>query len=156
LSLIRAVVGPPPPACVWSGDFRPGRRGGDPAPTVARKQGIQFSTLERALDELNFARNRVIHGGGWPQLEWDVATLALLGAKFFNLLIRRILFWEGARAWTDNDACEAVALHAFAHASHKNTLVAGYEAYERAENECRDARILERIMAEWKGRQGDT
>ena len=151
VSLIRAVTGPPPAAeYVWNGDFRPGRNGGETAPTVARKQGIQFSTLERALDELNFARNRVVHGGTPPKLEWDVATLALLGAKFFILLIKRVLFWEGARAWNDDDACEAVGLHAFAQASHGATLVAGYDAYERAAQECHRVRDRERMMAELK------
>ncbi len=154
MSLIRTVTGPPPSAeYVWSGDFRPGRNGGDTAPTVARKQGIQFSTLERALDELNFARNRVVHGGARPKLEWEVATLALLGAKFFNLLIKRILFWEGARAWSDDDACEAVGLHAFAKASHGSTLVAGYEAYEGAAKDCRRTRSRERMVAEWERRK---
>ncbi len=67
MSLIRAVTGLPPSAeYVWNGDFRPDRKGGDTAPIVARRRGVQFSALERALDELNFARNRVVHGGARP------------------------------------------------------------------------------------------
>jgi hypothetical protein len=151
VSLIRSVTGPPPSAeCVWNGDFRPGRRGGATPPTVARRQGGQFSALERALDELNFARNRVMHGGSRPTLEWHVESLALLGAKFFTLLVKRILAWEGARPWTDDDACEAVGLHAFAQASHGASLVAGYDAYERAAQECHRSRDRERMMAEWE------
>jgi hypothetical protein len=155
ISLIRAVTGPPSPAHAWNGDFRPGRHGGDTPPTSARKQGVQFSVLERALDELNFARNRVVHGGTPPTLEWNVMTLALLGAKFFILLIKRILFWEGARAWSDDDVCEAVGLHAFAQASHGKTLLDGYDAYEHAARECRMTRERERMIAEWE-RQRET
>jgi hypothetical protein len=66
---------------VWDGDFRPDRRGGDSHATRARREGVQFSALECALDELNFARNRILHGGRLPELEWNVATLALEGER---------------------------------------------------------------------------
>jgi hypothetical protein len=150
VSLIRAVVGPPPSAeYVWDGDFRPDRRGGATAPTRARRDGVQFSVLERALDELNFARNRILHGGQRPALEWDVATLALLGAKFFVLLMKRILAWEEVRPWTDADACEAIGLYAFARDG-RASLVDGYQAYERAVEECRRARQRQRMVEEFE------
>ena len=75
---------------------------------------------------------------------------SLLGAKFFILLVKRILAWERARTWTDEDACEAVGLHAFARPSHGTTLVAGYDAHERAAQECYRARSRERMVAEWE------
>ena len=105
--------------------------------------------LERALDELNFARNRILHGGQRPALEWDVATLALLGAMFFVLLMKRILAWEEVRAWTDADACGAMGLHAFARDS-RTSLVDGHRAYERAVEECLRERERRRMVAEFE------
>lgn len=157
--LIRAVAGGPPGAeYVWNGDFRPDRRGGDSHATRARREGIEFSALERALDELNFARNRILHGGGLPALDWNVATLALLGAKFFVLLFKRILAWEDVRPWTDDDDCEAVGLHAFARDG-RTSLVDGYRAYERAGEECQRGRQRQRMVEEFERlmrEQGDS
>ena len=62
--------------------------------------------------------------------------MALLGAKFFVLLVKRILVWEGVRGWTDEDDCEAVGLHAFARGG-QASFVDGYDAHERAVQECR-------------------
>lgn len=148
--LIRAVAGGPPAGeYVWNGNFRPDRRGGDSHATRARGEGVDFSALERALDELNFARNRLLHHGRLPDLEWNVATLAPLGAKFFALLFKRILAWEDVRAWTDEDECEAVGLHAFARDG-RASLVDGYHAYECAFEECQRGRQRRRMAEEFE------
>ncbi len=134
--LVRAVVGAAPQAeYVWNGNFRPGRGGRESPINVARAQGIRFSALERAMDELNFARNRMIHGGFLPQLEWNVVTLAYLGSRFWIALFKRILAWEGARDWTEDDECDVVGLQAFAREG-RTSFGDGYAAYEQAVRDC--------------------
>jgi hypothetical protein len=98
---------------------------------------------------LNFARNRLLHGGRLPALEWNVATLALVGAKFFVLLVKRILAWENVRAWTDDDECEAVGLHAFARDG-RASLVDGYRAYESAIEQCQQTHQMRRLREEFE------
>lgn len=146
--LVRAVVGvAPQPAHVWAEPFRPGRRGGDSPVTVAQRQGILFSSLERALDELNYARNRMVHDGMVPPLEWPVITLAFLGSRFWIALFKRILAWEGVREWTEEDDCEIVGLQALA-ASREIDFRNAYAAYLAAIDRCRDHRLRERLAAE--------
>ncbi len=151
-ALVRAVVGSAPPGeYVWEGDFRPGPRGGTSVLTKAREEGVQFSLLERALDQLNFARNAKVHEGVCPPLEWNVVTLAFLGSRFWIALFKRVLSWEGVRQWTDDDECEVIGLQALARHG-QASLVEGYEAYERAVERCdsekagqRFAEYLERL-----------
>ena len=149
MSLIRAVVGAAPTAeHVWSGDFRPGRRGGASVVTGAQSAGVEFSALERALDELNYARNRMIHDGALPVLEWPALTLAFLGARFWMALFRRILAWEGVRKWTDADDCEVIGLQRLA-ASRASDFKEDYVAYLAAIRDCLDRRVREQILAEF-------
>lgn len=116
--------------------------------TIARRQGIQFSALERALDELNYARNSMIHGGALPSLEWNVVTLAFLGARFWIALFKRLLSWEGVRPWDEADECDVVGLQALA-IHGRTSLEEGYTAYRRAVDDCQretlDRRVREHL-----------
>lgn len=143
ISFVRAVMGPvPDPRYAWQGEFRPGR---DDAVNKARANGLQFSAVERALDELNFARNRVVHDGFISALVWDVVSLAFLGARFWVVTFKRILEWEGVRPWTEGDECERVGLHAFAMQG-QDSIVAGYAAYRQALNDCYRAQTRKRVL----------
>lgn len=148
--LVRAVVGSAPAGeYVWEGDFRPGPRGGERAVTAARSEGVQFSVLERALDELNFARNGMVHGGFCPPLEWNLVTLAFLGSRFWIALFKRILSWEGVCQWADDDECEVIGLQALASYG-QASFVEGYKAYETAVEQCRSEKLRQRA-AEYLG-----
>jgi hypothetical protein len=108
---------------------------------------VPFSVLERALDELNFARNKVVHEGRIPQLDWPEAVLAYLGARFWILAFKRVLQWEGVRAWSEADTCELRGLEAFALNS-RTSFGDGQTAYERALQECRDEQFRARAVAD--------
>lgn len=143
--LVRAVIDAAPEAeYVWNGDFRPGRGGRENLVNAARLRGIEFSALERAMDELNFARNRMIHDGFIPQLEWNLVTLAYLGSRFWIALFKRILAWEGVRAWTEDDECDLVGLQALAREG-RTYFADGYTAYEQAVRDCHWDNIGRRV-----------
>ncbi len=61
-----------------------------------------------------------------------------------------------AGAWTDEDTCEAVGLHAFARAG-RTSFVDGYRAYERAVEECQAQLQKRRMIEEFRrlGRESD-
>ncbi len=144
--LVRAVIGgAPPPEFVWNGSFRPARGGGPSAITVAQQRGIQFSALERALDELNFARNRMVHDGFVPGLDWNLVALAFLGSRFWIALFKRILEWEGVRPWIEDDQCDLVGLHALARDG-QTSFDDGHAGYEQAVNRCHWDHVHRRAM----------
>lgn len=152
---VRAVMGAPSAAeYVWSGHFRPGPRGGPGSINHARNSGIVFSTLERALDELNFARNRMVHDGFVPPTDWQIMSLAHLGSRFWIIAFKRILAWEGVRKWTDKDACEALGLQALAKES-RASLQDGHKAYERAIEECRREITKRQMLDVWQHLSGE-
>lgn len=143
LSFVRAVLGTAPKdEYVWNHDFR---RGGKDEVNKARKNGIEFSVLERALDELNWARNRIVHDGLVPSSDWEITSLAFLGSRFFIIAFKRILAWENARNWTDEDDCEALGLQAFSKEG-RTSLSAGYEALKKTVGECRLHKVLEQTL----------
>ncbi len=144
--LVRAVSGRVPgPEYVWNGDFHRGREN---CVNAARRRGIEFSALERAMDELNFARNRMVHDGFVPQLDWNVVTLAFLGSRFWVALFKRILAWEGVRKWTEDDECDLVGMQAFAREG-RTSFGDGYAAYEQAVRDCHwdhtERRVIEHL-----------
>lgn len=147
--LVRAVTGAAPQTqYVLNEDFRPGRGGRENPVNAVRRQGIDFSALERAMDELNFARNRMIHDGFVPQLDWNVVTLAYLGSRFWIALFKRILAWEGVRDWTEDDECDVVGLQALARDG-RASFEDGCAAYEQAVRDCHwnhtERRVLEHL-----------
>jgi len=146
MCLVRAVIGgTPAPGSVWNGNFRPGRGGGQSLVEIARCRGVQFSVLERALDELNFARNRMVHDGFVPTLDWNVVTLAFLGSRFWIALFKRILAWEGVRSWTQEDDCDVAGLQALAKEG-QVSFDDGYTAYRRAVEECGRQHLQQRVL----------
>jgi len=149
MSLIRAVIGSPPlTEDIWTGAFRPGRDGGATAVGRAQGRGVQFSMLERAMDELNFARNRMVHDGFIPPLDWDLVSLAYLGSRFWVAIFKRILAWEGVRDWTEDDECDVVGLQALAREG-RTSFADGYAAYEQAVRDCHwnhtEQRVIEHL-----------
>jgi len=154
-ALVRAVVGSAPTGDdVWAGAFRPRGDGSDSSVTKAQKAGIQFSVLERALDDLHFARSKMLHAGACPPLEWNVVTLAFLGSRFWIALFKKLMSWEGARPWTDDDECEVVGLQALAKRG-QQSLPDGYGAYEDAVKRCRDEKLRRRVLEHLERLHGD-
>jgi hypothetical protein len=151
MCFVRAVLGSLPPAAyVWPGSFRPNQYGKPGAINQARGKGVLFSALERALDELNWARNRIVHDGFISDpLDWATESLAYLGSRFWIVAFKRILAWEGVRKWTDKDECEVIGLQALAKDGQKS-LIQGYQAYERAVKECHDRQVRERFLEEMR------
>jgi hypothetical protein len=117
-------------------------------------RGTVLSVLERALDELNFARNRVVHDGEVPQLDWHEAVLAYIGSRFWIVAFKRVLEWEGVRVWTEADDCEVRGLQAFALAG-QTTFENAQVAYERAVRECRDEQVRANVLAHLERLQAD-
>jgi len=143
LSFVRAVLGTAPKdEYVWSHDFRRGRKD---EVNKARLSGIKFSALERALDELNWARNRIVHDGFVSSTEWGITPLAFLGSRFFIIAFKKILAWENVRKWTDEDDCEVLGLQAFAKEG-QTSLTTGYDALKRTVTDCCFHRSIEETL----------